>query len=68
VLKNPRLKDVPGVYILTVDPGKKANEDTFFIFAERARQRQWKYIEMIADHNPQWSKPGDLVSLLEGNQ
>ena len=30
-LKNPKLKDVPGVYILTVDPGKKPDEDTFFI-------------------------------------
>ena len=67
-LKNPKLKDVPGVYILTVDPGKKPDEDTFFIFAERAKKRQWKYLEMIADHNPQWSKPLDLVSLLEGNK
>lgn len=68
VLKNPKLKDIPGVYILTVDPGKKPDEDTFFIFAERAKKRQWKYLEMIADHNPQWSKPTDLVSLLEGNK
>lgn len=68
VLKNTKLKDIPGVYILTVDPGKKPDEDTFFIFAERAKKRQWKYLEMIADHNPQWSKPTDLVSLLEGNK
>jgi len=67
-LKNPKLKEVPGVYILTVDPGKKPDEDTFFIFAERAKKRQWKYLEMIADHNPQWSKPLDLVSLIEGNK
>jgi len=67
-LKNPKLKDVPGVYILTVDPGKKPDEDTFFMFAERAKKRQWKYHEMIADHNPQWSKPEDLVNLLEGNK
>ena len=42
-LKNPKLKDVPGVYILTVDPGKKPEEDTFFIFGERGKKRQWKY-------------------------
>jgi pimeloyl-ACP methyl ester carboxylesterase len=67
-LKNPKLKEVPGVYILTVDPGKKATEDTFFIFAERAKKREWKYVEMSADHNPQWSKPTELVSHLEGNK
>jgi pimeloyl-ACP methyl ester carboxylesterase len=67
-LKNPKLKDVPGVYILTVDPGKKPDDDTFFMFAERAKKRQWKYFEMSADHNPQWSKPLDLVSLLERNK
>ena len=67
-LKNPKLKDVVGVYILTVDPGKKPEDDTFFVFAERAKKRQWKYVEMIADHNPQWSKVTDLVSLLEGNK
>jgi pimeloyl-ACP methyl ester carboxylesterase len=57
-----------GVYVLTVDEGKKAEDDTFYIFAERARKRQWKYIEMIADHNPQWSKPAELANLLEANQ
>jgi pimeloyl-ACP methyl ester carboxylesterase len=67
-LKNAKLKDVPGVYILTVDPGKKPEEDTFFIFGERAKKREWKYVEMTADHNPQWSKPIELVSLLEGNK
>lgn len=67
-LKNSKAKDIPGVYILTVDEGKKPEEDTFGIFAERAKKRKWKYIEMIADHNPQWSIPQDLVKLLEGNK
>jgi pimeloyl-ACP methyl ester carboxylesterase len=68
VLKNPKLKDIVGVYILTLDQGKKPEEDTFYIFAERAKKRQWKYVEMIADHNPQWSKPAELVNLLEANK
>ncbi|HEX6225193.1 MAG TPA: alpha/beta hydrolase [Chryseolinea sp.] len=67
-LKNPKLKDVPGVYILTVDPGKKPEEDTFFVFAERAKKRGWKFVEMSADHNPQWSKPTELVNHLETNK
>jgi len=68
VLKNPKAKDIASVYILTVDEGKKPAEDTFNIFAERAKKRKWKYIEMIADHNPQWSKPQELVRLLEANK
>jgi pimeloyl-ACP methyl ester carboxylesterase len=68
VLKNPKARDIVGVYILTVDEGKKPAEDTFSIFAERSKKRQWKYIEMIADHNPQWSKPQELVRLLEDNK
>jgi pimeloyl-ACP methyl ester carboxylesterase len=67
-LKNPKLKDIAGVYILTVDEGKKPEEDTFYIFAERAKKRKWKYVEMVADHNPQWSKASELANLLETNQ
>jgi pimeloyl-ACP methyl ester carboxylesterase len=68
VLKNPKARDLNAVYILTVDAGKKPQEDTFSFFAERAKQRKWKYIEMIADHNPQWSKPEELVRTLEANR
>jgi pimeloyl-ACP methyl ester carboxylesterase len=68
VLKNAKTRDIPGVYILTIDEGKKPVEDTFFNFAERAKKRNWKYVEMIADHNPQWSKPAELVRLLEENK
>jgi pimeloyl-ACP methyl ester carboxylesterase len=68
VLKNTTASDIPGVYILTVDEEKKPAEDTFFNFAERAKKRNWKYVEMIADHNPQWSKPEELVRLLEENR
>jgi pimeloyl-ACP methyl ester carboxylesterase len=67
-LKNPKAKEITGVYILTVDEGKKPQEDTFSIFAERAKQRKWKYIEMIADHNPQWSKPAELTRILDENK
>jgi pimeloyl-ACP methyl ester carboxylesterase len=67
-LKNPKAREITGVYILTVDEGKKPQEDTFSIFAERAKQRKWKYIEMIADHNPQWSKPAELAIILEANK
>jgi pimeloyl-ACP methyl ester carboxylesterase len=67
-LKSVKLKDIVGVYILTVDPGKKPEEDTFYIFAERAKKRKWKYVEMVADHNPQWSKPSELANLLQTNK
>lgn len=67
-LKNAKAKQLPAVYILTVDEGKKPQEDTFYIFAERAKKRNWKSVEMTADHNPQWSKPEELATLLESNK
>jgi hypothetical protein len=67
-LKNPKREQIPGIYILTIDEGKKPHEDTFGYFAERAKKRKFKYVEMIADHNPQWSKPGELAMILESNR
>lgn len=64
-LKNPAAKSLPGVYILTIDPGKTAEEDDFAAFAKRARERGYKYLELTADHNPQWSKPYELAAMLE---
>ena len=63
-LKNPAAKSLPGVYILTIDPGKTAEEDDFAAFAKRARERGYKYLELTADHNPQWSKPYELAEML----
>jgi pimeloyl-ACP methyl ester carboxylesterase len=67
-LKNAAAKKLPAAYILTIDAGKKAEEDTFFPSSQRAKQRGWKVIEMVADHNPQWSKVEELVNLLEANK
>ncbi len=62
--KNLKAMALPATYILTVDDGKKPEEDFFYFFAERARKRSWKVIEMEADHNPQWSRVQELVTLL----
>lgn len=64
MLKDPRARQLPATYILTVDPGRKAEEDNFARSAARARARGWKMVEMEADHNPQWSAVDDLVKLL----
>lgn len=63
-LKNPVREKIPAVYILTVDPGKKPEEDAFWPSAERARQRDWTVTIMEADHNPQWRKPVETAELL----
>jgi len=64
VLKNEAAKKIPATYILTVDPGKKAEEDGFYPSSQRAKQRGWQVYEMTADHNPQWSAPQELVTRL----
>jgi pimeloyl-ACP methyl ester carboxylesterase len=63
-LKNPAAAKVPGTYILTVDPGQKPEDDTFFASSERARARGWPVIIMEADHVPQWRKPEATAELL----
>lgn len=55
---------IPTTYILTVDSGKRPEDDTFFKFAERARLRGWKVLTMEADHSPETSRPQELLSLL----
>jgi pimeloyl-ACP methyl ester carboxylesterase len=64
VLKDEKRREIPSTYILTVDPGKRPEDDNFAASADRARQRNWKVMEMRADHNPQWSAVTDLVSML----
>lgn len=63
-LKNPAREKIPAVYILTVDPGKKPEQDDFWKCAERARERGWPVTIMEADHNPQWRKPAETAELL----
>jgi len=63
-LKNPAGAKVPVTYILTVDPGKKPEDDTFFPSSERARARGWPVLIMAADHVPQWRLPEATAELL----
>jgi len=63
-LKNALREKLPATYILTVDPGKKPEEDAFWKSAERARARGWSVVVMEADHNPQWRKPVETAELL----
>jgi pimeloyl-ACP methyl ester carboxylesterase len=59
---------IPATYILTVDAGKKREEDAFFRFYERARARGWKVTVMESDHTPQFSHPAEIVKLLESRE
>jgi len=56
---------IPTVYILTVDPGIKPEEDVFYPASERAKARGWPVLTMPdTDHVPQWRKPEALAELL----
>jgi pimeloyl-ACP methyl ester carboxylesterase len=59
------VRRIPTTYILTVDAGRTPEQDGFFRSYERAKTRGWKTITMEGDHNVQWSKPQELVRLLE---
>ena len=56
---------LPVTYILTVDKGRKPEQDTFYPFYQRAEARGWKAVLMEGDHNVQRSRPGELVRLIE---
>jgi len=64
VLKNPAGPKVPVTYILTVDKGKKPEDDDFYLDAERARARGWPVIIMEGDHVVNWHQPEATAALL----
>jgi len=63
-LTNERAGQIPGSYILTVDKGKKAEQDAFSKYARRASERDWPVYYMETGHNMQWSMPEEFVILL----
>lgn len=64
VLDNPDAANLPATFILTVEAGKET--DTFDVFADRARSRDWQVVTMEGNHNPQWFQPEALVEVLVG--
>jgi pimeloyl-ACP methyl ester carboxylesterase len=65
-LTNPgALEKIPVVYILTVDPGKRAEEDAFYFMSRRAKGRGWTVWEMESNHVPSVTHPAELTKLLE---
>ena len=70
-INNPKAKNLHGLYILTVDSNKKSDEDAFYKFAQRAKNRlNFKYIEMLnTSHIPERTlvKSIELVNLLLKN-
>jgi pimeloyl-ACP methyl ester carboxylesterase len=59
---DPTSRKVPGVYILTVEPGREPDE--FQWFADRAAARGWPVRRLTSDHIPERSAPLALVNLL----
>lgn len=65
-LKNQEAtKKIPVVYILTVDAGRQAEQDTFYKFSQRAKERGYTVWQMESDHVPSMTHPAELVKLLE---
>ena len=58
-------RKISTTYILTVDQGSTPQQDMFFRSYERAKARGWTAQIMEGDHNVQWTKPKELVTLLE---
>jgi len=64
-LKNAGGGKIPSVYILTVDSGRKPEEDGFFKSYQRARERGWFTEIMEGGHVVNQTHPAELARLLE---
>jgi len=56
---------LPTTYILTVDPGRTAEQDDFYPCYQRAQARGWPVVIIESDHNAQRSHPQEIVKLFE---
>ncbi len=68
VLKNKLTDSISKVYMLTVEKGKKPQEDDFYGQSLRALERKWAVVQLESDHNPQWSAVEVLAELLYQNR
>jgi pimeloyl-ACP methyl ester carboxylesterase len=67
ILKNQAaVAKIPATYILTVEQGKRPEDDDFFSASERAKARGWPVIIMEGDHVVNWRRPEALAELLLG--
>lgn len=65
VLNNPDRENIPATFILTVEKGTAPEDDEFSSQANRARSKGWNVVKLEADHNAQWSAPGELVRVMQ---
>jgi pimeloyl-ACP methyl ester carboxylesterase len=61
------LRQIPTVYIHTVEAGTNPDDDGFAAQADRARELGWPVLMFESDHNPQWSAPNELADVLHEN-
>jgi len=60
-----KLAKLPITYILTYQNASGGKEkDDFYRFYKKAKERNWKVVELEASHNPQIDKLNELVSIL----
>jgi pimeloyl-ACP methyl ester carboxylesterase len=64
LVNQAKVAKIPTTYILTVDPGRKPEQDDFYACYLRAKARGWECLLMEGDHNVQWSHPGELADLI----
>lgn len=62
-LKNPDRLKIRTDYILTTDIITQPEKDGFFKYTHRAKEAGWPVHYFESDHNPQWSKPKELVEM-----
>jgi len=66
VLENPARAKVPAAFILTVDRGRRPEDDPFFPAAERAKARGWPVTVREGSHCVMQTRPEETATLIAG--
>ncbi|MDN3651825.1 alpha/beta hydrolase [Thalassotalea ponticola] len=61
-LTNPKAKNIAATYVLAVEPS--SDNDSFKMFAERAKQRNYRYLELPTSHNMQRTMPERYADII----
>lgn len=65
LVNQDQARRVPTTYILTVDPGKKPEEDMFHRAYLRAQERGWRTVIQEGDHVVHLTKTAETAKLIE---
>lgn len=63
VVQNPEAQSVPATYVYCTKPLE--GKERFKLFADRAKERGYRYLELPTEHNMQRTMPDEYIAIIE---